>query len=109
ALAAVRVFETIGETNVDERCNELRIHTWGNERCCLPTGATSAHVYAVAAVAGTRKAIRPPLKKGDRLLLEEVKGPETGAEADADPTHRQVVEIVRVSPDPSTTNAGPIA
>ena len=108
ALAAVRVFETIGETDVDERCNELRIHTWGNERCCLPTGATSAHVYAIETVAGKGVAIRPPLKKGDRLLLEEVKGPETGAEADADPTHRQVVEIVRVSPDPSSP-VGPIA
>ena len=109
ALGGVRVFETVRPTDVDERCNELRIHTWGNERCCLPTGATSAHVYTVATVGGQRKAIRPPLKAGDRLLLEEVRGPETGAEADADPTHRQVVEIVRVSPDPSTTNAGPIA
>ena len=108
ALAVVRVFETIGETDVDERCNELRIHTWGNERCCLPTGATSAHVYAVATVAGNPVAVRPPIKAGDRLLLEEVRGPETGADADADPTHRQVVEIVRVSPDPSTP-VGPIA
>lgn len=108
ALAPVRVFETVRSTDVDERCNEVRIHTWGNERCCLPTGATSAYVYAVATVAGQRRAIRPPLKTGDLLLLEEVRGPETGAEADADPTHRQVVEIVRVSPDPALANPGPI-
>ena len=109
ALAAVRVFETMRSTDVDERCNELQIHTWGNEQCCLPIGATTAHVYAAATIGGQRKAIRPPLKAGDLLLLEEVRGPESGAPADADPTHRQVVEIVRVSPDPSTTNAGPVA
>lgn len=109
ALRSVRVFETVRQTEVDERCNEMRIHTWGNERCCLSTGATTAHLYAVATVGGQRKAIRPPVKAGDLLLLEEVRGPDTGAEADADPNHRQVVEVVHVSPEPSTTNAGPVA
>src|SRR5450759_252211 len=75
ALAQVRVFETIGATPVDERCNELRIHAWGNERCCLPRGATSAHVFAVAdGGGGKRVAVRPPLAPGQRLLLEEVLG-----------------------------------
>ena len=108
ALAMVRVFQSIGATPVDERCNELRIHTWGNERCCLPRGTTSAHVFAVVDGPGSsRVAVRPPLAAGQRLLLEEILGPDTGAAADADPAHRQVVEIVRVSPDPSTSTAGP--
>ena len=100
ALQPVRVFETTADTDVDELCNTIRIHTWGNERCCLPRGTTSAHVFSITGPPNQRTAIRPPLKAGDLLLLEEVRDPGTGAEADADPAHRQVVEIIRVSPDP---------
>jgi hypothetical protein len=64
-------------------------------------------VYGVNA-AGTA-AVRPPLACGDYLVLEEVIGPDTGAAADADPAHRQVVRIERVSPDPSTSTSGPVA
>ncbi len=108
ALRHVRVFETRSETRVDELCNAIRIHTWGNERCCLPRGTTSAHLFTVTGPSNARTAIRPPLNAGDLLLLEEVRDPATGAEADADPAHRQVVEIVRVSPDPPTTS-GPVS
>ncbi len=107
ALAQVRVFETAATATVDPRNNELRLHTWGNEQCCLPRGTTTAHVYAINA-AGTT-AVRPPLQRDDYLLLEEVLGPETGAAADADPTHRQVVRILNVVPDPSTSTVGPAA
>jgi hypothetical protein len=107
ALAPVRVFETVGKQRVDRRNNELRIHAWGNERCCLPAGTTSIHVYAIDA-AGT-KAIRPPLAVGDRLLLEEVLGPDTGTVGGIDPTHRQVVRITRVVPDPSLTSSGAVS
>ncbi|MGZ4798529.1 MAG: hypothetical protein ACXVL8_02685 [Acidimicrobiia bacterium] len=101
ALAQVRAFETAATCEVDPRNNDLRIHTWGNEECCLAEGATTAHVYAVNA-AGTT-AVRPPLVPGDWLLFEEVRGPTTGASADADPTHRQVVKIVHVNPDTTAT------
>lgn len=103
ALAQVRVFETRGSTRLDPLGNELRLHTWGNQECCLPRGATMAHLYAVAppspgaAPGAAATAVRPPLAVGEYLLLEEVLGPETGAAADADPAHRQVVRIVRVS------------
>jgi hypothetical protein len=40
--------------------NELHFHTWGNENCCLPRAATSAHLYAIDAT--LKKAIRPPLE-----------------------------------------------
>ena len=50
----------------------------------------------------------PDLVAGDFLLLEEVMGPKTGAKADADPTHRQVVQLedVRQMPagDPAYRN-----
>ena len=107
ALAQVRVFETTAPWTVDPLLNELQLHTWGNEQCCLPRGTTTVHLYAINA-AGTT-AVRPPIKAGDYLLLEEMIGPETGAPADADPTHRAVVRVVSVNPDPSTSSVGPAA
>jgi hypothetical protein len=105
ALAQVRVFETTAELVVDPLLNELHLHAWGNEQCCLPRGVTTAHVYGIDTVA--KAAVRPSIKAGDLLLLEEVLGPETGAAADADPAHRCVVRVVSVNPDPSTTAVGP--
>jgi len=58
ALAQVRVFETTADATVDPLLDELRLHPWGNEQCCLPRGATTAHVYAIDPV--TMKAVRPP-------------------------------------------------
>ena len=96
--APVRVFETADD---DGRGRALQRaadpHLGQRAAAACRDGATSAHVYASATVAGKRKAIRPPLKAGDLLLLEEVRGP-----GDRVPrpmptlTHRQVVEIVRV-------------
>ncbi len=104
ALSQVRVFETTADVDVDPLLNELRLHAWGNEQCCLPRGAVTAHMYAIDTT--TAKAVRPPIKAGDRLLLEEILGPTNGASADADPTHRCVVRVVSVNPDPSTITVG---
>jgi len=94
ALLPVKVFETAAPARVNVLNNQLCLHTWGNVQCCLPPGATVCHVYAVS---GT-KAVLPDLRPNDLLLLEEVKSSITGAAADADPTHRQVVLITRVEP-----------
>ncbi|MCY7399451.1 MAG: putative baseplate assembly protein [Nocardioides sp.] len=107
ALARVRVFETTDDTAVDPVNNEIRIHAWGNESCCLSAGTTTAHLYGVAPVA--KKAVRPVVRAGDLILLEELLGPETGAAADADPEHRQVVRVTRVVPDLLTPPADPVA
>lgn len=101
ALASTAVFETTRPASFDPRNNEIVIHTWGNEECCLRQGASEAFLYSV--LPGTNTAVRPVLEKGDYLLFEEVKGPHTGALADADPLHRQVVlidEEPSVSEDP---------
>jgi hypothetical protein len=44
------------------------------------------------------------LKQGDVLILEEIRGPRTGDKADADPSKRHAVRLVRVTPtiDPVT-------
>jgi hypothetical protein len=96
ALAQVRVFETAVSAGLSPLNNELRLHAWGNHDCCLPRGSTSAHVYAVDAAAAAPKAVMPPLKEGDHILLEEMLGPDSGKPTEADPAHRQVVEIEHV-------------
>jgi hypothetical protein len=66
--------------------NQISFHTWSDEACCLPPGATSA----------TLKGHLTSLNAGDVLLFEEVLGPLTGAPEDADRTHRWAVRLTRV-------------
>lgn len=104
ALASAVVFETAHPARLDPANNTIRIHTWGNDECCLPAGTTGIFVYSIHA-GGT--AVVPVLHKGDFLLIEEVKGPLTGLAADADPEHRQVVRLDRepaVDADPLFNN-----
>jgi predicted phage baseplate assembly protein len=39
------------------------------------------------------------LREGDVLIFEEVLGPNTGEEEDADPTHRHAVRLTKIEPD----------
>jgi hypothetical protein len=94
ALADSRVFETTFKLEAHPENNDIFFHTWGNGECCLPRGTTSAYVYAVDP-SNPHRIIRPSLSEGDFLLLEEMKSPSTGDEADADPSHRQVVRIIK--------------
>ncbi|HEV3198225.1 MAG TPA: hypothetical protein VGZ73_09965 [Bryobacteraceae bacterium] len=99
ALTQVRVFETTFPLDVSKQNNTILIHTWGNLECCLPKGARIAYLYTLADGLGQRQASLPVLKAGDFLLFEEVAGPKTGAPADADRTHRQVVQLEDVRPE----------
>src|SRR2546430_7198710 len=65
----------------------MAFYPWGDGRCCLPRGATSATLADVS----------PDLEVGDALLFEEVLGPQTGQPGDADPSHRHVVRLTSVS------------
>lgn len=91
ALVSAVVFESTHPAALDLRNNQMVIHTWGNEECCLVPGAREAFLYTV--LPGSNQATLPVLHKGDYLLFEEIKGPATGAEADADPAHRQIVQL----------------
>jgi len=86
------VFETARTQVLDERCNRMLFYTWGDAGCCLPTGSTSATLLG-----------RPPLHRGDVLVLEEVASPTTddeqAAAADADRKHRCVVRITDIDDD----------
>lgn len=94
----------------------IRLHSWGDELCCLPRGSTRATLIDTPAPAPeappvvlleTTDAVSTParalkLAVGDLLIFEEVRGPQTGNPADADPAHRHAVRLtdVRTSVDP---------
>jgi hypothetical protein len=59
----------------------------------LPKGATAATLRDDGPEG--RLLLRP----GDILIFEEVVGPQTGVEADANPAHRHAVRLSRVSPE----------
>ena len=60
------VFETLHPLELRQARNMIRLHTWGDPRCCLPAGATRATLRGAAAD------LR--LRKGDVLVFEEVLG-----------------------------------
>jgi hypothetical protein len=88
------VFETmddVGSLHVEH--NRIEFHTWGDMRCCLPMGSTRA----------TLAGHLPTLSAGDLLVFEEVFGPATGREEDADRTHRHAVRVTEVrATDPTS-------
>ena len=78
------VFETMHAITLRAAHNAIRFHTWSDEECCLPTGATRATLQDDPAL---------DLLAGDVVLFEEVRSPTTGADAIADPTHRHAVRL----------------
>jgi hypothetical protein len=83
-----KIFETITKGSLHEDLNNIKIYTWGNKQCFLPKGATSAYLEL-----DNKK---EKLKIGDFLLFEEIIGSETGLEADADISRRQIVRLIDV-------------
>jgi hypothetical protein len=86
--AGAEAFETMHDVTLYEAHNELNFYTWGDRECCLPKGATGA----------TLQKKLDNLQPGQFLILEEVRGPHTGAPGDADPKHRHVVRLTKVTP-----------
>lgn len=107
--------------------NQISIYTWGDRECCLPRGTTSATLkdswkklpsedgqrneegkdeaqagqYSKEPKQEAASVVRERqlhLQVGDVLIFEEVKGPKTGVEADADRSHRHAVRLTRVEP-----------
>ena len=80
------VFETCADAQVHEDLAELRFHGWGEERPCLPAGATTA----------TLRGHHPLLAVGDVLVLAQVRDPETDEASAADPGMRHAVRLVAI-------------
>ncbi|MEW6734493.1 MAG: putative baseplate assembly protein [Acidobacteriota bacterium] len=91
-VARPQIFELMHNITLFEAHNEMKFYTWGARECCLPKGAVRATLHNRL----------PDLKEGDVLILQEVKGPQTGEREDADPSHRHAVRLKKVllSKDP---------
>lgn len=87
-LLGPTVFEPLHDAALFTAHNSISFYTWGDQRCCLPRGATGA------TLAGSL----PNLKVGDVLLFEEVLGPHTGLAGDADLGRRHAVRLTSVLP-----------
>ena len=68
------VFETMHDITLYQQHNEMKFYTWGDQRCCLPLGATRA---TLAGDFGN-------LKPGNVLVFEEVCDPNSGQANDSD-------------------------
>src|SRR5262249_34988013 len=84
-----QVFQTLHPVMLRAAHNRLRFHTWSDEECCLPRGATRATLVNDGGV---------QLSAGALLVLEEALGPSSGLPEDADPLHRHAVRLTAVEP-----------
>jgi hypothetical protein len=85
------VFELRTPVTLREAHNRIRFHTWGDEECCLPAGATRASLLN-----SDNASEQLDLTPGDVLLFEELISSETGSENDANLAHRHAVRLVTV-------------
>jgi hypothetical protein len=87
------VFETMHALDhASGKLNQLLFYTWGDDDCCLPAGATRATLNNTGGVLTSAN-----LRAGDLLAFVELRGPDSGVEQDADPKHRHVVRLTKVT------------
>lgn len=129
AHSRYQVFEPMGScpVNLYQDHNEIHFYTWGQQECCLESGAVEVDLYGELTdecqndrvdddkdgnevqqsddESTGQDYLQTPgghpqlkLKSGDVLIFEEVTGPGTGNKADADPTRRHAVCLTRVEP-----------
>ncbi len=87
------VFETMTRLALFGEHDAMTFYTWGDERCCLPKGATRATLHGHY----------PRLQAGDVLVFAEVKNPKSGEPVnpetrvadDADRTRRHAVRLTQ--------------
>ncbi len=87
-----KVFETMHDAVLYSAHNEIQFHTWGDKRCYLPKGTTSATLQDVG------KKLK--IKAGDVLVFEEIfEAPAEivrNARQNGDMTHRHAVRLTSV-------------
>jgi hypothetical protein len=87
--ASTLVFESMHALTLQAARSRIAFHTWSDEDCCLPAGATAATFVNTPDLG---------LAAGDVLLLQESVSPVTGLPQDADRAARQAVRLVGVQP-----------
>ncbi len=92
---AAAVFETIADGQLHPALNKISIETWDLGECCLPVGTTTVDLEGDLWFDESGATRQDPwrLRAGSLLVIEETLGVTSGLEADADPTHRQVVRL----------------
>jgi hypothetical protein len=95
ALERATVFETTSLITASSAHNLLFIHTFGDVDCCLGTGTREAWLYGVDG----DQVFAPSFAAGDYVVLEEVRSPVNGSNADADPDKRAAVRLEAVVAD----------
>jgi hypothetical protein len=90
----VIIFEAMQDAQLFPEHNEMSFYTWGDGDCCLPKDATEATLLDSF----------PNLQIGDTLIFEEMVGPQTGNEADADVRHRCAVRLTKVTTQDAAGN-----
>jgi hypothetical protein len=90
--AGAQAFELLQPITVHTAHNAMRFHTWSDDECCLPQGATLAYLRDDAA---NRVRLRP----GDVLVFESLASTTTGNAADADRHQRHALRLIRVDPE----------
>jgi hypothetical protein len=90
--AGAEPFETLAPLTLYSAHNEIGLHTWSDEECCLPKGATTAFLR-------DDDGNRLRLRVGDVLVLEARASASTGEAVDADPQQRHAVRLTRVDPE----------
>lgn len=95
------VFETMHPAFLFQTHNEIRFHTWGDERCCLPRGATRATLR------NDDERLKH-LKVGDVLIFVETRNPQNGEAEEADTSHRHAVRLTNIksATDPLVDEGG---
>lgn len=96
---------TVRPWRLDPVLNRLPIHTWADEDCCLPRGATEAVLIGD---------LRSKLAAGSYLLLQEIRGVSADDDdrrstpREADPDQAFVVRLTEVHrlPDDHATESG---
>jgi hypothetical protein len=84
------VFETVAPLALWAWRSHIAIHSWSDDRCMLPRGATAATLVDTGPAPGA-------LAVGDFLAFVETVSPETGEPDDARPERRHVVRLTRVT------------
>jgi hypothetical protein len=94
------VFETAHPVTLRHEHEAIPFYTWSDVECCLPRGATRATLRGDPAIS---------LAEGDVLVLEELRSPTTGAEADANPSNRHAVRLTSVAAGADPLDGTPVA
>lgn len=89
--AGATAFELLTPLTLYSAHNTLGFHTWSDDECCLPKGATTTFLR-------DDEANRARLRPGDVLVLEARASTTTGVNADADRQQRHAVRLTRVDP-----------